>query len=211
MRPSSSSSPEKFDQRTTANGTVIATLSTENNDPRWDAFLQNTPAGQFQQSSIWARAKEQAGRKPIRIVMTLRDEIVGGFQILHRLKWWGSIGYLSKGPVVAPDSPEFAADLIRNVCKKRGVAGGGGPTSGCMLPNAIAARRFELDVVARVNLATWVIDLRGGFSSIEQGMDGEARRKVRQAIKQASPCERVAGRTWKPSSNSCCRRAGGKM
>ncbi len=180
---------EDIAQRTTAKGTIIARRSKAAEDPCWDDFLQNTNVGQFQQSTVWARGKEPGGWKPIRLVMTLHDEIVGGFQILHRSKWWGGIGYLSKGPVIAAECPEaadFATDVIRDVCRSERlrVLVIQPPDLCQQMPSRLERRGFELDVLAKVNLATWVIDLRGGFSVVEQGMESEARRNVRQAVKR---------------------------
>src|ERR1017187_3150477 len=79
---------------------AAAWLSPELEDPYWDDFLKATPLGHFQQSSLWARAKDIEGWRPVRMILTLDGQIAGGFQILTAHTRFGLIGYVSKGPVV---------------------------------------------------------------------------------------------------------------
>ena len=178
---------EKFDQRTLDQSTAVAWVSTIDEDKSWDAFLESTPLGQFQQSSIWSRAKTPGGWRPLRVVVTIDDEIVGGFQILSRSHWWGRIGYLSKGPVVLPNLPgvaNYVTELLRKFSRKqkfRAVIVQ--PPDVChQMPNRLGSGGFDLDVSGEVIDATWMIDLRGGFTAVEQAMSGEARRKIRQGV-----------------------------
>ncbi|MBL9129136.1 MAG: hypothetical protein JNL97_15910, partial [Verrucomicrobiales bacterium] len=41
--------------------------STEVVDPAWDRFVEACPAGQFQQSSMWAEAKAAEGWEILRL------------------------------------------------------------------------------------------------------------------------------------------------
>jgi hypothetical protein len=47
----------QFDETTIAGKQAAAWMSEEAKDESWDQFLQQNPTGQFQQSSMWARAK----------------------------------------------------------------------------------------------------------------------------------------------------------
>jgi len=90
--------------------------SPENNDNPWDEFLMNTPMGQFQQSSMWAQVKRVVGWEYLRVVATIEDKIVGGFQILWSNTRFGRIGYVSKGPVVAPETQSLVERLVVLMC-----------------------------------------------------------------------------------------------
>ena len=180
---------EEFEQKAFGGGTAVAWISSESEDICWDKFLQETPYGQFQQSTIWARAKQPGGWKPVRVVVTTDGEIVGGFQILRRPYWWGGIGYLSKGPVVlapAPEIADFATELLRKLSRRERLrALVVQPPDLCeQMPTRLAGGGFEPDVLGEVNSATWIVGLEGGFEAVEQRMDGEARRKARQAVKR---------------------------
>ncbi|MBU6410013.1 MAG: GNAT family N-acetyltransferase [Verrucomicrobia bacterium] len=90
---------------------TVARFSAELEDPQWDAFLESTPLGHFQQSALWARAKQIEGWRPIRVIFTETNRIVGGFQILTKDTRFGPIGYVSKGPVVLHAAGAADADV----------------------------------------------------------------------------------------------------
>jgi len=168
-------------------GAACAWISHVVADPQWDEFLQSTSLGQFQQSAMWAQAKTAEGWKSARIVLTLDDEIAGGFQMLWRPSWRGRIGYVSKGPVVSPPFPElleFAADLLKQVARseKLRVLVVQPPDLCDQFSPQLAAHGFELDVLAGVNDCTWMIDVRNGFPAVEEQMSKWTRKKIRQAV-----------------------------
>jgi lipid II:glycine glycyltransferase (peptidoglycan interpeptide bridge formation enzyme) len=92
---------------------VDAWHTTEASDPLWDDFLRGTPCGQYQQSSLWAEFKKVEGWEHHRIVMTSASIITGGFQVLWKRKGPIRIGYVSKGPVLQPETPALLGELIR--------------------------------------------------------------------------------------------------
>jgi hypothetical protein len=99
---------------------AAAWLSPELEDPYWDDFLKATPLGHFQQSSLWARAKDIEGWRPVRMILTLDGQIAGGFQILTRHTRFGLIGYVSKGPVVIKKEDallDFMTELVVSTVK----------------------------------------------------------------------------------------------
>lgn len=178
---------EKMLQRESEGQTAVAWISRECEDACWDKFLQETPLGQFQQSTIWARSKEPGGWKPVRIILTLDDKIVGGFQLLVRSNWWGRIGYVSKGPVVLAESIEmadFTTELLRNVSHtERLRALVVQPPDSCeRMPSRLSAGGFLPDISGEVNEATWILDLHGDFQDTIQRIGGKTRQKVRQAL-----------------------------
>jgi hypothetical protein len=72
----------------------------------WDEFLCKEPLGQFQQSSAWARFKKAEGWQLVRRIFQDSGGVKGGYQLLWKERKFMRIGYVSKGPVTGPDSPE---------------------------------------------------------------------------------------------------------
>jgi peptidoglycan pentaglycine glycine transferase (the first glycine) len=186
MDLSSTQAYERLDTKILGAQSVSAWVSREREDPIWDSFLQTTPLGQFQQSSTWARVKSLQSWVPLRLVLTLNERVVGGFQLLSKSRWWGGFGYVSKGPIVCPGYPEveeYANELLQYLCRREGLrALVVQPPDFCQrMPPAFTNREFMPDVLADVIEATWLIDLRPGFDAIVSGMRKETRQKVRQA------------------------------
>ncbi|HZZ41089.1 MAG TPA: GNAT family N-acetyltransferase [Acidobacteriaceae bacterium] len=169
---------------------VTAWISRDADDPFWDRFLEDTPLGQFQQSTLWAKAKAPEGWQPLRVVILSEHAIVAGFQIMARPAWRGRgrIGYISKGPVVVPGRSWAAActaRLLQQVVRdERLNALVVQPPDLCrQMPAALEACGFLPDVVMKVNDATWVIDLDRDFATIEADMGRTTRNLVRRAAK----------------------------
>jgi hypothetical protein len=211
-----SGSYEKTDQTRFGEATAVAWISRDAEDSSWDKFLQKTPLGQFQQSAIWARAKTVEGWRIVRIVVTLDEEIIGGFQILWRPTWHGRIAYVSKGPVVLPGYPklaEYTTELLRKlVAKERFKALVVQPPDLCeQISSHLALCGFEVDLMAGVNDATWVVDLRDGFEVAEQRMSRSTRKTIRGAVNQGVGIRegrREDIRTFFELMLSTCRRQG---
>jgi lipid II:glycine glycyltransferase (peptidoglycan interpeptide bridge formation enzyme) len=85
-------------------------------DPDWDDFLAAQPTGQHLQSSLWGQLKAEFGWRAIRILAREGDQIIGGAQILTRkLPIWGSIGYISRGPVIVPARADVMGPLFDHI------------------------------------------------------------------------------------------------
>ncbi|MGC9195923.1 MAG: lipid II:glycine glycyltransferase FemX [Syntrophobacteraceae bacterium] len=178
---------ERFHHEVFKGETASAWVSREGEDSCWDNFLQRHPLGQFQQSTIWARLKELDGWKPVRVVLTLSDQIVGGFQILRRFRWWGGIGYITRGPVAPVQHPElvnFTAELVCRICQtERLLALVVQPPDCCpSMASSLSRKGFVPGSPVSVYRATLIFDLRAGFAPIELGMARQTRRKIRQAV-----------------------------
>jgi CelD/BcsL family acetyltransferase involved in cellulose biosynthesis len=170
-------------------GTASAWISREMDDAPWDKFLQQSPLGQFQQSAIWARVKEVEGWKPVRVVVTIDEEMVGGFQLLWRSSRPGRMGYVAKGPVVAPAHPglaDFATGLLTRLARSEKLrALIVQPPDLCgQMAAELATGGFDLETLEGVNDATWVVGLGDGFEAVERRMNGETRRKARRAAER---------------------------
>lgn len=177
----------EFDRSAQGGETTVAWASEALEDTCWDQFLQATPLGQFQQSTIWVRAKVCAGWKPVRVVLTQRDEIVGGFQVLWKPFWGLRIGYVTRGPVVLPEfssAREYATTLLRRLAhtEKLTVLVVQPPDLCEQMPQFLAEQGFVREGSGRVNSATWLIDLREGFEAVTRRMGSSTRRRARQAV-----------------------------
>ena len=162
-------------------------VSRDGVDPEWDAFLETRPDGCYQQSSLWANVKAAKGRKPLRLVVKDRGEIVGGVQALVRpLPLLGAAGYVSKGPVIASGDPaveEFVLDQLDRVARAEHVLSlkVQPPRSSESLVQRLLERGARPSTVTVTPLATWRLDLRQDPEGILAQMHRTARYNVRRA------------------------------
>jgi hypothetical protein len=165
---------------------VSATVSSVVEDAAWDAFLQRTPLGHFQQSSLWAQAKADEGWKPIRFILNVDGRISGGFQILTRQLRFGKIGYVSKGPVITHEEPalsEFLGEQLVAVTKKNRLRAliVQPPDESELNGTFLARHHFVPNHLISVVSATLLLDLSGGMADIEKRIRKNSLTKVRQA------------------------------
>jgi peptidoglycan pentaglycine glycine transferase (the first glycine) len=97
------------------NSNITSELSSKTGDLEWDAFLEQSPLGQFQQSCAWAKYKQTEGWNVLRSVFKNKDDIVGGFQILWKQTKWGKIAYVSKGPVLHPEFTALSKSVLNQL------------------------------------------------------------------------------------------------
>jgi glycosyltransferase involved in cell wall biosynthesis/lipid II:glycine glycyltransferase (peptidoglycan interpeptide bridge formation enzyme) len=70
----------------------------------WDELVRNTPGSDVSQLSAWAEVRRTAGFEPLYVFVRRATELVGGALILtRRLPLIGEVGYVSYGPMIAPD------------------------------------------------------------------------------------------------------------
>jgi hypothetical protein len=155
-------------------------------DDAWDEFLMSTPMGQFQQSGMWAKVKEVDGWQCLRIVATLGDRIAGGFQILWRNTLLGRIGYVSKGPVAAAETPSFVERLAGLMCdqavknKIRGLIVQP-PDESQITSDILGHRRFIQSNPMGVIETTLLVDLNKSSEALDKGMNRKTRKNARTA------------------------------
>lgn len=169
-------------------GTLSIWNSPATGDTAWDEFLMNTTLGQFQQSSMWAQVKEVEGWKCMRIVATIDEKIVGGFQILWRQTRLGRIGYISKGPVAVPETRNMIERLVVLICdqarKHKILALIVQPPDDSQLTSDILERhQFIKSNPMDVIETTWIVDVQNGRELIEKGMSESVRRQIRLSKK----------------------------
>jgi lipid II:glycine glycyltransferase (peptidoglycan interpeptide bridge formation enzyme) len=91
-------------------------VSSSPSDREWDRFLAATPGGNHLQSSLWGEVKSILGWQVVRVIATRDARIRGGAQILLRaLPLVGSIGYVSRGPVLASDDAALRDLVLRGL------------------------------------------------------------------------------------------------
>ena len=168
---------------------VSCWLSQTVGDAEWDTFLQSTPLGHFQQSSLWAQAKLVDGWKPIRFLLQVEGRLAGGFQILTRQSRVGKIGYISKGPVLEYEDPVLLEYLVKQVISVvktfRIRALIAQPPDESRLNGALLARHcFLPNHLVDVISATLLVDLSGGMAGINKNMRKTRLYEIRVARRQ---------------------------
>lgn len=180
---------ERIEVSQFAGPNMEAWFSRQPEDEGWDAFLQSTPLGQYQQSSMWARAKATEGWSVVRLLLTAEEEIIGGFQVLYKFSWWGGIGYVSKGPVMQQTSElsaGLALDLLQRACTRLRLR-----ALVVQLPDecedgpwGLAGRGFLNYTAGKVIESTWLIGLGSKRGGMDRAMTANTRREARQAIRR---------------------------
>ena len=166
-----------------------ACLSTSDNDSAWDDFLATNPTGQYQQSSMWARAKSCDGWRPLRVILTVEGQIAGGFQILFRPTRFGPIGYVSKGPVLSGEGNaalDFLMDLVVSLAKNNHLkALILQPPDESTIGDAVLARyHFLPNHLMTVISATLIINTAGSLDEIMGGLRRTTRVELKQSEKR---------------------------
>jgi peptidoglycan pentaglycine glycine transferase (the first glycine) len=159
-------------------------------DPAWDAFLATQPAGQHLQSSPWGELKARFGWQVTRVLAREGSEICGGAQILmRRLPVWGSVGYISKGPVVASgrnDAMDALCDAVEHVAERKRILilsiQPPEDTPLCMQP--LKARNFQPSSFYVVPATTVLVDLEQNEDEILASMRKSTRYSVRRASRE---------------------------
>jgi hypothetical protein len=163
-------------------------ISEKVEDRDWDSFLEGTPLGQFQQSSLWARAKFKEGWNVARFILRNdRGEIEGGFQLLWRKRCCLKIGYISKGPVFQRDSGkivEFSRRLVTMAANRYGTHAliVQAPDCAAQVASLFFGVPFEENIFISVISANLIIDLTQGIAEVRNGMSRKTRQKSRQAL-----------------------------
>jgi peptidoglycan pentaglycine glycine transferase (the first glycine) len=165
---------------------LVCRESVDAEDPPWDAFLETTAQGHFQQSSMWARAKSIEGWRPIRVQLFSADDRVGGFQVLARKKRLGNIGYISKGPVLVDDDARIKQRCLEEIvscCKRNRLQAliVQAPDHSSIQDDIFVRHRFVPNRLVGVIKATMCIDLSGSLKEVEAGFRKTARVELRQA------------------------------
>jgi hypothetical protein len=169
---------------------VNAWLGQETTGPAWDDFLRSCIRGQFQQSSLWAQAKQIEGWKNLRVILEQGGRIDGGFQVLWRPTRIGRVGYVSKGPVLSFEEPEqlqFTLDLLLWVVRSHQLMAliVQPPDETQLLGLSLAKRGFVQDHLMDVISSTCMVDLTGsgdGWEAIGRSKKLQIRQAIRRGV-----------------------------
>jgi len=168
----------------------IKVLKQPADSPAWDEFLAAQPTGHHLQCCAWGRLKAAFGWRVIRIVAQEGAEILGGAQILtRRLPVWGRIGYISKGPVVAPgraDVMEALFDHIEQAAQAERilVLSVQPPEDAPLYMRPLTERQFRPSSFYVVPPATVLVDLRPDEDDILLQMKSKTRYNIRLATRK---------------------------
>jgi lipid II:glycine glycyltransferase (peptidoglycan interpeptide bridge formation enzyme) len=156
-------------------------------DPEWDQFVEATPGGTYQQTSMWAQVKSVAGWRPARIALSVNGAVVAGCQILvRRVPTLGAIGYVSHGPLVADgDDAALCAvlDAVQELVRKKRVLylKLQPPPDGPDMAGALCQRQFTPGCLDPAPRMTVRVDLRRSPDEILAAMRARSRTYIRQA------------------------------
>ena len=178
-----------LESRQVGSAPASAWHSTSVTDDAWDAFLQTTPLGHFQQSSIWTSIKAAEGWRSVRIVVRQHDSIIGGFQILIRSRGFLREGFLNKGPVVGRENPALTVwmlELIETVAKTHGIDAlvAQAPDADQMTCSLQEARAYTPNGLANIITSTFCVPLGPHLSPAESRMRRTIRLEARQAARR---------------------------
>jgi len=157
--------------------------------PAWDDFLRGCGMGQFQQSSLWAHAKQIEGWQNLRVIFEQEGRIDGGFQVLWRATRFGRVGYVSKGPVLSFEEPEkvqFSSDLLLRVIHSYQLMAMivQPPDETQLLGFSLAKSGFVPDQLMNVISSTCMVNLTGSCGAWETGIRRSRKGEIRQAIRR---------------------------
>lgn len=191
-RPTIAEAPSPFyvplSSATLDMGEVHAWHSRGQEDDEWDGFLESTELGQFQQSSPWGHYKQSQGWQVSRVVLTLEDRTLGGFQILWKSTRLGRIGYVSKGPVIGVEAGDLVAFVIQllhsevNQLKLQALVVQP-PDFSHQIAGALARDGFLKATALNIIEASCILDLTQPAMKVEDGFSASARRNLRIASK----------------------------
>lgn len=157
----------------------------------WDAFLRRSPYGSFQQSRLWHQFKAPDGWHHHRLLFPDQENPQGGVQLLWKARSFLKLGYISKGPVIAPDAdqliPESATAIIQ-AARKLGLHALvlQAPDDDQRINKAFAHAGFFPANPSQVIEATYLLDVQGPIETIRKRMKRNVRQSARIAREHLS-------------------------
>lgn len=168
--------------------------SLDERDEEWDQFVSGRPGAHHEQTSRWACVKRHEGWKAIRIVCRKGSEVVGGAQLLfHRVRPFGTVGYVPRGPCLDGSFPELVDLSIRTLvqtARRNGVSllVVDLPYTGDSLALHFRSAGFRPhpEILPPVTLmaATALIDLSSDEHEILAHMKPSTRQSIRSGLRQ---------------------------
>lgn len=159
-------------------------------DVDWDTFLSQIPGGRFEQTSLWSQVKKVDGWQPLRLIFTLGDKIIAGFQILMKKKpLVGYIGYVSKGPVVKNENIKIVMLVIsqlKRITQKSGIKilVVQPPDYNHSFVDTLKENGFLRDNITKAVCATARLDLSDNLNTLFDSMSPSTRRNIRLGLRK---------------------------
>ena len=153
-------------------------------DPNWDDFVAGTPGGHHVQTSCWAQIKSILGWQAARVSVAENGRIVAGAQLLLRpIPLVGSVGYVTKGPLIASEKPELAELILLNIkqlarlhrCQLLAIQP---PNNGGYLTSCLESHGFRANPLELGSTASLVIELEQGLQQVKERLARETRRNI---------------------------------
>jgi peptidoglycan pentaglycine glycine transferase (the first glycine) len=168
---------------------VQLTTSIENDE--WDRFVERTPHGFHEQTSLWSQVKAIYGWNPLRVTLSDQEGIVAGSQILVRtVRGRFRVGFVSRGPVVSPSNAELVSRTVETICRvarkeKLTYLAIAPPYRGEAVATALHTEGFSRKPDAlppgSVMSATLLVDLSPDLDKIQARMRAQVRQHIRLA------------------------------
>ena len=168
-----------------ANNSYEIQLSQSCDDPDWDSFVETAEDGEFEQTGGWAKVKQIAGWKPLRLSVLSSKQRIAGCQILMRkVPLIGSVGYISKGPFFFFENEDIISLVVKTIsglCRRRRIQYLviQLPDNGHVLEPYLVRMGASRDERLKADRATTVIDLTLGLEDIFAKMSKNNRRFIR--------------------------------
>ncbi len=96
-------------------------LHTEEEINIWHNFIVHIHGIHYEQTHSWAKVREADGWSSKVIAVKVKNDLIAGVQILIRkIKYIGTIGYISYGPCVKDHSEHYTIEIIEEIKKFAG-------------------------------------------------------------------------------------------
>jgi lipid II:glycine glycyltransferase (peptidoglycan interpeptide bridge formation enzyme) len=161
-------------------------------DPEWDRFVEATPGGTYQQTSMWAQVKSLAGWRPVRIGLSGDGAVAAGCQVfVRRVARLRAIGYVPYGPLVAGgDGAAIGAvlDAVRELAREERLLylKLQPPPDSIDMTRDLRKRRFVPSCIDLAPRVTVRVDLRRPPDTILAAMRARSRTYIRQAQRRGA-------------------------
>ena len=159
----------------------------------WDGFVESTPDGHHEQTSLWGQVRSRFGWHVGRVLLREHGRIVAGTQVMSRpIARFGKYGYVTYGPCFQGEDPECERVMIAELLRHARHAGinwlmVGLPYDGHRLARQLTAAGFfrkPAQFPPSFLEATGVIDLTMTPDELLARMRRHTRRNVGQALKR---------------------------
>jgi len=157
-------------------------------DDDWDGFVSNGFPGNFEQSSAWARIREQQGWKSQKVSLYQGNQILAGFRIYTRaIGGMFTIGYVPKAPLVSSAAQDqVSMELLISYVKQKSIhlIVAQPPEGLHRLVSMMKKKGFLPNSVIGIIRADLIVDLKREMKQITADMRNHTRQEVRQAMKR---------------------------